>query len=105
MLETDHRTGLARIKPILVLRTLWAMIQKCDEQAQNTDQEQNTSADIDQNSVLDSDQEEGNFPDLIPRVQTLQNQNRSSTNLESIFLLSLFFGTWILLYLFPPADP
>ena len=114
-----------RFDPASVLRTIWAMIQICDEeeeeegnketQAEETfSDEQNTVLDSDQideessdeqNPVLDSDQiADPNYPDLVPR-ESAKRVGTYWTDIETIFLLSIFFGTLFLLYLFPPSDP
>lgn len=113
---------LTRFDPASVLRTIWAMIQICDAEA---DESQNVlKSDVvvaeSENQINDDDddedEDEPNYPDIIPREtsKTLASSTTTattttsltrSTHLETIFLLSIFFGTVILLYLFPPADP
>ena len=102
---TDLRTGSTRLEPIMVLRTIWALICLSDQES-SEDLVQNASTDLDQDSFLEPDLDEGpdsNFPDVVPRYSS--TPTRSAANLETFFLLSILFGTVVLLYLFPPADP
>ena len=98
---------LTRFDPESVLRTLWAMIELCDAEQSVLD-----------TIILNEDEqeeEESNYPDIVPRessktvltttTTTTKAARTRSTDLETIFLLSIFFGTIILLYVFPPADP
>ena len=94
------------------------MIQICDAE---TDEIQNVLesdvvVDESENQITNDDEDdEPNYPDIIPRetsktlptpttTATATTRTRS-TDVETIFLLAIFFGTVILLYLFPPADP
>jgi len=81
--EIDSTT---RFEPLYVLETIQALISCADLQPE-----------------LDVVED---FPDIVPR-QAINKKTHDtfSTNIESIFLTFLFFGTILLLYLFPPSDP
>ena len=83
------------------------MIEVCDaEDSLESDESQKTV--LDQNEKLEP---EPNYPDIIPRdsstkhLTTMTPVQKPGTDLETIFLLCLLFGTMFLLYLVPPTDP
>ena len=111
--------NLTRFDPASVLRTIWSMIQICDaetDEIQNVLESDVVVVDESENQITNDDEDdEPNYPDIIPRgtsktlttpttTATATTRTRS-TDVETIFLLAIFFGTVILLYLFPPADP
>ena len=81
------------------------MIELCDaEDSLESDESQNTV--LDKNEKLDPEPEP-NYPDIIPRESSTKKTpvRKPATDLETIFLLCLLFGTMFLLYLVPPTDP